>query len=206
MLTPGIPTCPSCQYELRGLPLRGTCPECGTHYSLSLPGLEPGSLPPTDRYQRFAYESSLSKMALLKGLVLCLGSVGIITAWKAADAEESASQEALGFLIRFGISLAAAVAIYICFCMMNIFDYTGPLLRAFLGVAGALGAAMLTQHVLAQVPGVGMLLGIPWLVGFLVYLGVAADLLELDLTDAGLFAIVSLGARLILKFTLFDHM
>jgi hypothetical protein len=170
----------------------------------TLPGFEPGALPPTTRYQRFAYDAGLSRRALLKSAILCLTGVGIVAAWKAADAKESGAQEAVNFLIRFAISFAAAFAIYIACCSTGIIEYSGPFSRATLGVA----AALLVQHIGAEtiilfgVP----VLGIPWLIGLLVFLGLASDLLELDITEAALYAIFVLGARLILKFAFFDHM
>ncbi len=198
-----IPTCPHCEHELKGRPLRGTCPNCRAEYSLNLPGLEPGRMPPTSRYQRFEYDAGLGRRALLKSAALTVISLCIIAGWKAADAEEDGTQEAVNFLIRYAISFSAALGIYLLCCATGIIEYCGPLLRAALGVAGSLAAALLAQHVTAEGT---LLLGVPWLVGLLVFLGLTADLLELDLTEATLLAIFVLGARVMLKFTLFDHM
>lgn len=199
-----IPACPHCRYELKGLPLRGTCPECGGTYSLSLPGLQPGSMPPSSRYQRYAYDAGLDRRAIIRAAALSVTSVAIIAAWKAAAAKEDGPQEAVNFLIRFGISLGAALVVYIACMATGIIEPTGSLKRGAIGVTGALAAALLTQHITAEA--VPALLGVPWLLGLIVFLGLAADLLELDFTEAALFAVFILGTRVMLKFTLFDHM
>jgi hypothetical protein len=132
--------------------------------------------------------------------------VGIVTAWKAAAAKEDGPQEAANFLVRYGLSLAAALGIYFLLCVMNVIEFTGPMVRAVLGVAGALAGALLTHHISAQLPLVGFVLGLPWLIGLFVFLGLAADLLELDMTEASLYAIAVLGAGVMLKFAVFDQM
>ena len=205
-MTAGIPTCPSCQYELRGLPLRGRCPECGSDYVMSLPGLEPGRLPPTQRYQRFSYEAGLSRRAQLKGVILCLVGVGIVMAWKASgDGAHAGPTEAVNYLTRYGITLAAALGIYFALCSMSIVEFAGPLSRVLFGVAGALAGADLAHHIVYSIGG-WALLGVPWFIGFVVYVGLTADLLDIDLTEAGLFGILTLATRIILKFALFDPM
>lgn len=201
-----VPTCPSCQHELKGLPLRGRCPECGDTYSLSLPGLEPGRLPPTSRFQRHGYEQGLANRTILLAGLITAASLLIISIWKTAEAKNV--QEGLNFLIRYGLTFAAACLILFICTVTRIVDYSGTVVHTAVGMAGALAGAFLTQHlvvellVAASIP----LLGMPWLLGLIVFLSLVSEFLDLELTEASILAIVVLGARLILKFALFDHM
>lgn len=204
-----IPTCPHCGHELKGRPLRGTCPACQEEYSLNLPGLGPGAVPRSTRFQRLAeYDLELSRRSFLRSVILTIVSVSIITFWKAAQAEEGGAQQAGNFLFRYGLTLAAAVGVYIIACTIHIIEYCGPLIRACFGVASALAGALLTQHISAELlNAIGApVLGLPWVFSLIVFLGLAADSLDLDITEAAMLSIFVLFARLMLKFTVFDHM
>jgi len=201
-----IPTCPSCQYELKGLPLRGRCPECGDTYSLSLPGLEPGRLPPTSRFQRYGYAQSLANRSILIAAIVTGVSLLIISTWKAAEAKDA--QEAFNFLFRYGLTFAAAcITLFVC-TVTRIMDYSGTLLHSAAGLAGALAGAFLAQHLVVEllVASSIPLLGMPWLFSLIVFLGLASEFLDLELTEASILAIVILGARLILTDAALDHM
>lgn len=164
------------------------------------PGFDPASMPRSTRYQRYQCNASQDRGMLLKAIAATIIGLSIVTIWKAQDKN---AQEAIGFLTRYGITLIGALGIY-TLCCFGVFDYCGPLPRTFFGVAGALAAALATQHICAEL--VPILLGVPWLLGFVVFLGVASSLLDLEIQEAGLLAIFVLGLRLILKFTLFDQM
>ena len=157
---------------------------------------------PISRYQRYQYDQNLDKGVLLKSMVCTIVCVATVAVWIGQMKDTDA---AVGFLERYGITLVGTIAIYIG-CCFGLFEYCGPLPRAFFGVAGALAAALATQHISAQILPVFLSLGIPWLLGFVVFLGAASSFLELELQEAGLFAVFTLGLRVILKFTLFEQM
>jgi hypothetical protein len=90
-------------------------------------------------------------------------------------------------------------------CCFGLLDYCGPLSRAVFGVAGALAASLFTQFVIAEIPTV-LTLSLAWFFAYIVFLGAAAAFLELDIQEAGLFALFVLGVRVILKFAVFDPM
>jgi hypothetical protein len=200
-----VPTCPSCQHQLKGLPLRGRCPECGVTYSLSLPGLEPGRLPPSSRFQRHGYEQALTRRTTIIAAAVTTVALIVIALWKAGEAKDV--QEAFNFLTRFGLTFAAACAVLLVCAATRIVDYSGTMRHTAIGVAGALAGSFLAQHLSAElllainIP----LLGMPWLLGLIVFLGLASEFLDLDLTEASLLAVFILLARLLLKFLLFDH-
>lgn len=166
------------------------------------PGFDPKSMPKSSRYQRFEYDQSQNKTAILKALAATVIGIATIALWKG---QAKGTDEALGFLTRYGITLVGAMGIYL-FCCFGLFEYCGPLLRAFFGVAGSLALSLLIQHIASELPLIGWLGGIPWFLGFITFLGTASTFLELEIQEAGLYALFVLGIRLILKFALFDQM
>lgn len=165
------------------------------------PGFDPATMPKSTRFQRYEYDQSLGKAATLKALSCTILGIGIIAAWKFND---NGTSEVVNFLVRYGLTLIAALGIYTA-CCRGLIEYCGPLPRAILGVAGALAVSLLTQFVISQSPTV-LALSFAWFFAFLVFLGAASSLLDLDIQEAALFAIFVLGVRFILKFAIFDTM
>lgn len=196
-----IPTCPACGHQLQGRPLRGKCPNCSNNYALSLPGLEPGSVPRSSRYQKYQYAADLDRRTIYKAAGILLVGVGMVSMWKFSS---PGPDEAVAYLIRYGITLACAFGLYLTLCL-GVISFCGPLWRAALCIAGALAGADLAHHLVYSIGG-WALLGVPWFVGFVVFTGLCADLLDLEITEAGIVAIITFAIRVGLKFALFDPM
>lgn len=121
--------CSNCAYDLRGLPSRHACPECGARFDLRITGAEPPpTLPPTNRL-------------FLPAAILTISLL-------ATDISKSPILFAFGlaYAVLVGICIASRYAVFVDFKERA----TGGLWSAF-AVTGAMVVALIVQALIAIV-------------------------------------------------------
>lgn len=165
------------------------------------PPVETEKLPPTTRFQKYQYDAGLQRTAYLKAIVMLIMGLGIVCITKLV---QDGSEEAGGYLLRYAMTLGVAIGVYILSCF-GLVEFSGTIVLTLLAIAGGVAMADLSQFLLGQTFLV-YALGLPWVIAMAIYGGIISDLLDLDFSDAAILAIVTYGAKVMLKFTVFDQM
>ena len=182
--TPAGPACANCGYELTGLST-GVCPECGTKFSVSRLLRKFDYDEDSRRATREAYRTPIIMAAVAVPLAAAL------TAVHTGDA-----LDALAYLIGFAIEVPVGVgAFWLCCVLMLGFD--APMRLTAVRLAGIYAVVDAVHAGLALTP-VPL---IPWLAAMVIYIGLLMSLLELDVQDAIVVALVTFIVKLMLALT-----
>jgi hypothetical protein len=169
---PAADKCTTCGYSLKGLNTP-RCPECGT---LSLP-----STVARDRLHKQSRDTV--RWAYLKPLIqFAVGFAVIILYYAFQNDMSDIAYYAISYIITVPIGV---VAFFICCALWMGFD--APLHLTAIRLAGVYAVTDAVGVILGQLP-IPLL---PWIITLMVYIGLLADSLELDLQDAMLVGIVT---------------
>lgn len=147
----------------------------------------------TDRYQ---HDVGQDRRAIIRAIVLAIVGVGIVATWKAL---QTGPQEATWYLLRFAVNYTLAALLFGAGTFLFI-DYGGVLVRALVGLAGAMAMWDLSQHLMhyTYMPVAA------WVVGMAAFMAFAVDLLDIEFSEAAVLAFLVLLGRLLLKWAVYD--
>lgn len=171
--------CVFCQYDLRGCP-GGKCPECGKQQP---------------RTSRRARDELMAREVQKHDIKRCLIYIGAGVVLIGGLAMRNGGLESLAWsMAQFGTSMVVSTVVYII-CGMIWIGLDGGLGLLSLRVAAAVSAAYLSLillgfalHLFACLGFVGIVLP------FLVYASMLWELCEIDLQDAVIVSVVTMGA------------
>lgn len=164
--------CPKCRYDLRGL--RGDiCPECGLKLNYSA------------RRQAEDLRAGRPAHPWLDRKAIAMALVGLVVSAAVMWFEGGA----IGLMV-FGLDFAFTIAagwsmFFLCSVMWIGFDQ--PLRATVVQTIGAFGFYAGAAAVIGLLPIPGLVI---WLIGMAVLAGVLSDLLEIDLQDAAIIAVL----------------
>lgn len=134
----------------------------------------------------------------LKPIIILAASLAIVCAWKfAADGPAEAS----GYLLRYAITLAGALAVVAMGAMIFV-EVGVSIPLAALGVAAAIAGGDLIQHAIHYT----LMPALAWVAAIVACLMMLADFLELDFPDAVFLGFAIYLLKWVLKITLFAAM
>jgi hypothetical protein len=107
-------------------------------------------------------------------------------------------EKTLGLYARQGITLAAALVVFTA-ARFTVIECDAGFTASVVGMAAGLALWDLSQQVLSY----ALLPVLPWIVGMVVCLGVLAEALDLEITEAAIVAVGLLLLKLVLRWTLF---
>lgn len=171
--------CKKCDYDLRGLKT-ARCPECGTI-----------NTNPTRRERDKANSAEIARETYLKPLMyLAVGLLGmcLIHAFRFGGGPDAVVAYGLGYAIQLVIGLI----VYLSCCAIWI-GFDAPMHLTVLRIAGIYALVDLIGTVLSFIPIMGGIIG--WIVGLLIYIGLLMDLLELDIQDTVIVALLTSVVR-----------
>ena len=205
---PTTSPCPGCGRPVEHSAL--LCTHCGQHIRAGVqldtklakpeytaPPPIPPIAPGPARFRQAPVDEH-GRRLLYKSIAMIPLCAMIVVAWKWG---EDGPQEAGHDLTRLGISIAVAWGICILEAITFLEVGVG-IIQTALGIAAALAAGDLTQHILHYIP----LAILPIIGGCIVCLFWLADLLDIDYSDATFLALAIYLAKVILTWTLFRTM
>jgi len=172
--------CKKCNYDLRGLKT-AKCPECGTI-----------NTNPSRRDRDKESSAQTAREAYLKPLIyFVVGFLGVCLI--------QAFQHGLGGVVFYGVSYAIQVPIglavfWVC-CLVWI-GFDAPIHLTALRLAGIYALVDFAGSILGFIPIMGGVIG--WLVSLLIYIGLLMDLLEMDLQDTVIVALLTSLAKTVI--------
>ena len=153
--------------------------------------------PPSARYHRnLEIERTSAAREYIKPLLMFAIGAGIVAAWIAGDKGPEAGA---AYLLRYAINVPIAVAVLFACCLMWI-GFDAPMHLQAARLAGIYAVCDLVQHTVNQFPFFGI---IAWVAAIMVYIGLVSDMLDLDIQDAVIVALLTFVAKFIVKLTLF---
>jgi hypothetical protein len=175
------PLCPSCGYDLTGA-RPGVCPECGKKVTEA--GIRHAAAARARKWYQAAWVGAGAMFAA--GLALTCG----VWAWEAAQGGDSAAVWGLAGGVLVLATVVIACAVYFGCAMLWIgWDQNVP--TTMLQVAGVFGLSMGVAALLDLVP-VPVL---PWVASVLVLIGLMVRVMDIEVRDAVIVAVLVAAVR-----------
>lgn len=157
----------------------------------------PATTNPYKHHERLGVERADSAKEYIKPIVMFLIGAGIVAIWQGAQAENPAAGAA--YLLRYAINVPIAVIVFATCCLIWI-GFDAPLHLTALRIAGIYAICDLVQHTINQVPLAGIF---AWVITIFVYIGLLSEMLDMDIQDAVVVALLTFLAKWVVKLTLF---
>jgi len=182
--------CPGCKYKLEGLK-SDRCPECGML-------LTRAAIRETKQKREWGSDSSWFDS---KGVLFAL--IGLVVGSLVWGLTEGNIHGVYDFLIYFGITAGIGWVVFI-FCSMFWIGFDQPLQKTLVQTIGAYGMYSAVSALLMLVPLPGIIL---FFVGMFVLVSLLSEMLDIDLQDAIVLALVaSIVKVLVLSYVLILEM
>ncbi len=176
--------CKSCGYDLRGLST-AKCPECGTV-----------NVKPTRQERDREDAARVRRNAWLHPIIMIVVGLTVISIMVGAA---HGSAAVAGQLVAFGISVVLGLLVYL-FCSVLWIGFDEPIPLTALRLTGVYALADIGYTAIGLLPiQVGIFMGFGfWTAATVIYVLLLSHIMELDLVDAIIVAIVTTVAKVII--------
>ena len=166
-------TCKNCNYDLRGLKT-AKCPECGTI-----------NTNPTRRERDKENSAATAREAYLKPLIyFVVGFLGVCL----IQALQNGPSAVLFYGVSYAIQVPIGLAVFWVCCLVWI-GFDAPIHLTALRLAGIYALVDFAGSILGFIPIMGGAIG--WIVSLFIYVGLLMDMLEMDLQDTVIVALLT---------------
>jgi hypothetical protein len=183
--------CAKCGYDLVGLKT-ARCPECGTINSR----LKRGELNERQTLRRM-YLVPLALTGIGLALVVLIKfAIGAIVGTSVVTSPLVAGGEAvLGYLVLFPITLVVGFIVYVV-CSLMFIGFDEPLGVTFLRLGAVYALTDVVQAIIRPLPIVSWF-WVSWLIVGTIYVGLLMQIMELDIEDAWIVAVITFLVKLV---------